>query len=56
MRKYTFIFHIDNLPYEQTEGIVNGHAAGNIPSIPNFSTINRRVNRLDLIIENKNRK
>ncbi len=45
-----------HLPYRQTEGIVKGHAGNRISSIPDFSTINRRVNRLDLKIENKNKK
>jgi hypothetical protein len=44
-----------HLPYRQTEGIVKGHAGNRIPSIPDFSTINRRVNRLDLKLENKNK-
>lgn len=43
-----------HLPYRQTEGIVKGHARDKIPSIPDFSTINRRINRLDLRIPNKN--
>ena len=43
-----------HLPYRQTEGIVKGHAGDKLPSIPDFSTINRRVNRLDAKIENKN--
>lgn len=44
-----------HLPYRQTEGIVKSHAGNRIPSIPDFSTINRRVNRLDLKLENKNK-
>lgn len=46
-----------HLPYRQTEGIVKGHAKNKIPSIPDFSTINRRINRLDIKIDdNKNAK
>src|SRR6476660_5133353 len=41
-----------HLPYKQTEGIVKGHAKNKIPSIPDFSTISRRMNRLDVKIEN----
>jgi hypothetical protein len=41
-----------HLPYRQTEGIVKGHAKNKIPSIPDFSTINRRINRLDVKIKN----
>jgi len=44
-----------HLPYRQTEGIVKGYTGDKIPSIPDFSTISRRINRLDLKIENKNR-
>jgi hypothetical protein len=40
-----------HLPYRQTEGIVMGHAGNRIPSIPDFSTINRRINRLDVKIK-----
>ena len=42
MRAY---FH---LPYRQTEGIVRSHAANNLPSIPDYSRICRRINRLDI--------
>ncbi|NJK78370.1 MAG: IS5 family transposase [Nanoarchaeota archaeon] len=40
-----------HLPYRQTEGIVKGHAKNKIPSIPDFSTINRRINRLAVKIK-----
>jgi len=40
-----------HLPYRQTEGIVKGHVGDKIPSIPDFSTINRRINRLDIKID-----
>ena len=47
-----------HLLYRQTEeGIAQGHAKGKVPSIPNYTTINRRINRLDIKIEedgNKN--
>ena len=36
----------------QTEEIVKGHAKNKIPSIPDFSTISRRINRLKLKIKN----
>ena len=42
-----------HLPYRQTEGVVRAHAANKIPSIPNYSTINRRVNRLEIKINEK---
>ena len=38
------------MPYRQTEGIAQGHAHGKIPSIPDYTTINRRINRLDIKI------
>ena len=47
MRAY---FH---LPYRQTEGVVKAHAGNKVPSIPHYSTINRRVNRLDIRINEK---
>lgn len=43
-----------HLPYRQTEGIVKGHAANKIPSIPHFSTISRRINRLNVKIKDEN--
>jgi hypothetical protein len=39
-----------HLPYRQTEGIAQGHAKGKIPSIPYFTTINRRINKLNIPI------
>jgi hypothetical protein len=47
MRAY---FH---LPYRQTEGVIRAHAGKEIPSIPDYSTINRRVNKLDIKINEK---
>jgi hypothetical protein len=47
MRVY---FH---LPYRQTEGIVRDHAGKEIPSIPDYSTINRRINKLNIKINEK---
>ncbi len=42
-----------HLPYRQTkEGIAQGHAHGKVPSIPDYTTISRRINRLDIKIEN----
>ncbi len=40
-----------HLPYRQTEGIAQGHAKGKIPSIPDYTTINRRINKLDIKVE-----
>ena len=40
-----------HLPYRRTEGIAQGHAKGKLPSIPDFTTINRRINRLDIKIK-----
>jgi hypothetical protein len=39
-----------HLPYRQTEGIAQGHAKGKVPSIPDFTTINRRINKLNIQI------
>ncbi len=41
-----------HLPYRQTEGIVRGHIKGKLlPSIPDISTINRRINRMNIRIK-----
>jgi IS5 family transposase len=47
MRVY---FH---LPYRQTQGVVIAHASTKVPCIPDYSTISRRVNRLDIKIHEK---
>jgi Transposase DDE domain len=44
-----------HLPYRQTEGIAQGHAHGKVPSIPDYTTINRRINRLDIKIKDDNK-
>jgi hypothetical protein len=44
-----------HLPYRQTEGIAQVHAKGKVPSIPNYTTINRRINRLDIKIKEDNK-
>ncbi|HEX5519524.1 MAG TPA: transposase, partial [Candidatus Nitrosocosmicus sp.] len=47
-----------HLPYRQTEGIAQGHTKGKVPSIPDYKTINIRINRLDIKIkedDNKNK-
>ena len=44
-----------HLPYRQTEGIAQGHAKGKVPSIPDYTTINRRINRLDIKIKEDNK-
>ena len=47
MRVY---FH---LPYRQTEGIVRAYTGSRVQSIPDYSTINRRVNKLDIKINKR---
>ena len=47
MRAY---FH---LPYRQTEGVVREHASNTLPSIPDYSNISRRINRLDIKISSE---
>jgi hypothetical protein len=49
MRVY---FH---LPYRQTEGVVREHVSSTLPLIPDYSNISRRINRLDVKINNKNK-
>lgn len=50
MRTY---FH---LPYRQTEGVVREHASNTLPSIPDYSNISRRINRLDIKISDDSTK
>src|SRR3954462_11337181 len=45
-----------HLPYRQTEGIAQGHAKWKVPSIPDYTTINRRINRLDIKIKDTDNK
>ena len=40
-----------HLPYRQTEGIVKAHAKTKVPSIPDYTTISRRINRLDIKLD-----
>ena len=47
-KKAKAYFH---LPCKQTEGIVKAHAESKLPSIPNYTTISRRINRLDIKID-----
>jgi hypothetical protein len=47
MRVY---FH---LPYRQAEGVVRAHTGKRILSIPDYSTINRRVNKMDIKLNEK---
>jgi Transposase DDE domain len=42
-----------HLPYKQTEGFVRSHANEKVPSIPDYNTLNRRVNNLDIKINEK---
>src|SRR3954471_7291362 len=50
---YTKVYF--HLPYRQTEGIAQGHAKGKVPSIPDYTTISRRINRLDIKIQDKSK-
>ena len=42
-----------HLPYRQTEGVERAHASNKVPSIPDYSTINRRINKLDIKINER---
>jgi hypothetical protein len=42
-----------HLPCRQTEGVVRAHADDKVPSIPDYSTINRRINKLDIKINER---
>jgi hypothetical protein len=48
MRAY---FH---LPYRPMEGVAREHASNTLLSIPDYSNINRRINRLDIKIDDDN--
>ena len=48
MRAY---FHLP--PYRQTEGVVRAYTGSKVRSIPDYSTINRRVNKLDIRINKR---
>jgi Transposase DDE domain len=39
-----------HLPFRQTEGIVRAHAENKLPSIPDYSTIGRRISKLDIYV------
>ena len=46
-----------HLPFRQTEeGIAQGHAKGKVPSIPDYTTISRRINRLNIKIKDVDNK
>ena len=42
-----------HLPYRQTQGVVMAHASTKLPCIPDYSTISRRINKLDIKINEK---
>jgi hypothetical protein len=42
-----------HLPYRQAEGVVRAHTGKRILSIPDYSTINRRVNKMDIKLNEK---
>jgi len=42
-----------HLPYRQTEGVVIAHPGKKVPGIPHYSTISRRINRLEIKIDEK---
>ena len=48
---YESLFH---LPYRQAEGVVvRAHANNKVPTVPDYSTINRRLNKLDIKLNNR---
>ena len=46
MWEHIFIYHTD----KQTEGVVREHVSNTLPSIPHYSNISRRINRLNIKI------
>ena len=55
-RKFVYPDSYFHLPYRQTEGVVREHASNKLPSIPHYSNINRRINNLDIKINEDNMK
>ena len=53
MPRHTFICHIDK---HKRRYCTRGHAKGKVPSILNYITINRRINRLDIKIKDTDNK
>src|SRR5215216_4048308 len=39
-----------HLSYRQTEGVVREHASNTLPSVPDYSRVCRRINKLNIII------
>jgi hypothetical protein len=50
MPRCTFIFQTG----KPKKGLAKGHAKGKVPSIPDYSIISRRINRLDTKINENN--
>ena len=42
-----------HLPYRQTEGVVISHASIKVPGIPHSGPISRRINKLEIKINEK---
>src|SRR6476620_9357456 len=53
MLKYTFICHLDK---HKRRYCTRGHAKCKVPSIPDYTTINRRINRLNIKIKDTDNK
>ena len=53
MPRHTFIYHTDK---HKRRYCTRGHAKGKLPSILNYITINRRINRLDIKIKDTDNK
>ena len=43
---YTLVYF--GLPYRQTQGMVQAYSSKHIPKVPNYSSINRRINKPDI--------
>ena len=37
-------------PYRQTQGMIQAYCSKRIPKVPNYSSINRRINKLEIRI------
>ena len=41
------------LPYRQTQGMIQAYCSKRIPQIPDYTSINRRINKLDIRVNPK---
>jgi hypothetical protein len=50
IRSFGYMKAFFHLPYRQTEGVVREHTSDTLPSIPDYSRVCRRINKLNIKI------